>query len=290
MTPYDIPFCLIMSHRGNNLINDKFHHKTMGNVTEDLLKLLDIYTIDFNKNSIVANINKLNQCFLKNKSSCLLFKESLRYTKISEKNSSAVKLNFSFESPSLSQIEAIRCITEYLKDTAYYLSTTGLCSRILYNINHTNTNFYMQGSMGCVSSIALGLSLNTNKKVVILDGDGAFLMKMGNVATIAHYGNSNLVHILFKNNMYASTGGQPLCSVNFGKVASASNYKSVHFTRGYDIEKILSTLENFKGPHFIEVLVREDPSEKLLPDIDINPQNITRNFMSNVSHSCSFKN
>ena len=89
-----------------------------------------------------------------------------------------VKSDFSFENPSLNQIKIIRCITKYLKDTAYYLSTTGLCSRILYNANHTNNIFYMQGSMGCVSPIAVGLD---------------FLMKMGNVAIIAHYWNQNLV-------------------------------------------------------------------------------------------------
>ena len=38
--------------------------------------------------------------------------------------------------------------------------------------------------MGHTSSLALGFSLNNEKKVICLDGDGSLLMHMGSLTTI----------------------------------------------------------------------------------------------------------
>ena len=40
-------------------------------------------------------------------------------------------------------------------------------------------NFYTYGSMGLCSSIALGIAINTDEKVVSIDGDGSLLMNLG---------------------------------------------------------------------------------------------------------------
>ena len=62
-------------------------------------------------------------------------------------------------------------------DDELVLCNIGFPSRELYDIDDRNENFYMIGSMGLVSSIGLGLALaKPNKKIVIIDGDGSFLM------------------------------------------------------------------------------------------------------------------
>ncbi|MER6565178.1 phosphonopyruvate decarboxylase [Streptomyces sp. NPDC001093] len=109
----------------------------------------------------------------------------------------------------------------------YVLSTTGYLSRALYNRGDRARNFYMQGSMGHVSGIALGAALSRpTEKFVVLDGDGAVLMHMGTLATVGHHAPENLVHVIFDNGVYDSTGGQPTSSpaVRFDEVARATGY------------------------------------------------------------------
>ena len=66
----------------------------------------------------------------------------------------------------------------------------------------------MVGAMGGASPLALGVALNTPAKIVVLDGDGAALMKMGVFATIGTEQPSNLLHIVLDNGAHDSTGGQ----------------------------------------------------------------------------------
>ncbi|MCZ6743571.1 MAG: thiamine pyrophosphate-dependent enzyme, partial [Alphaproteobacteria bacterium] len=49
----------------------------------------------------------------------------------------------------------------------------------LFVIRDRPENFYMLGSMGLASSIGLGLAMSQDKKVVVLEGDGAVAMNMG---------------------------------------------------------------------------------------------------------------
>ncbi|MBT2363962.1 phosphonopyruvate decarboxylase [Streptomyces sp. ISL-10] len=112
----------------------------------------------------------------------------------------------------------------------HLLATTGYLSRALYNRGDRARNFYMQGSMGHASAIALGAALSRPaERFVVLDGDGAALMHMGAFATIGHHAPANLVHIVFDNGAYESTGGQPTSSpaVRFDEVARGTGYRYV---------------------------------------------------------------
>lgn len=71
-------------------------------------------------------------------------------------------------------------------------------------------NFYMWNSMGMASSIGLGLAMaRPDKKVIVLDGDGAILMNLNSMTTAASKSPSNLAHIIWDNGQYQITGGQP---------------------------------------------------------------------------------
>jgi thiamine pyrophosphate-dependent acetolactate synthase large subunit-like protein len=60
------------------------------------------------------------------------------------------------------------------------------------------------------SSIGLGLAMaRPDKKVIVLDGDGAILMNLNSLTTAASKSPSNLVHIIWDNGQYQITGGQP---------------------------------------------------------------------------------
>jgi phosphonopyruvate decarboxylase len=81
--------------------------------------------------------------------------------------------------------------------------------------------------MGGASAMALGVALNSDKQVVVLDGDGALLMKLGNLATIGALRPANLLHIVLDNGVHDSTGGQATvsASVDAASVALACGYR-----------------------------------------------------------------
>tara|TARA_Y100001938_G_C7872043_1_gene320788 strand:+ start:17 stop:484 length:468 start_codon:yes stop_codon:yes gene_type:complete len=112
----------------------------------------------------------------------------------------------------LSRNKAISQIFEAHGNDAVYITNTGYISRAVYNQYPDNKNiFYMQGSMGLAPCIGLGLALNTNKKVVVLSGDAAFLMHMGITHTIAEQKLNNLFVYILDNGCHESVGGYP-CS------------------------------------------------------------------------------
>lgn len=107
------------------------------------------------------------------------------------------------------------------------LAATGFAGRELYEIGDQARNFYMVGSMGCAGSLGLGLALaRPERPVLVIDGDGAALMRMGALATNGYYSPPNLLHILLDNGCHESTGGQATVSPNvqWSAVASACGY------------------------------------------------------------------
>ena len=68
----------------------------------------------------------------------------------------------------------------------------------------------------------------TTGRLKLIDGDGAALMKMGTLATIAAYAPQNLVHLILDNGVHDSTGGQATVSpgVSFAAAAQACGYRT----------------------------------------------------------------
>ncbi|MBT8073979.1 MAG: phosphonopyruvate decarboxylase [Xanthomonadales bacterium] len=115
-------------------------------------------------------------------------------------------------------------------DETVLIASTGFCGRELYAIADRPNQLYMVGSMGCASSLALGLaSVRPDRKIIVVDGDGAALMRMGNMATAGAYGGRNFYHLLLDNHVHESTGGQATVSpaVDFASIARACGYQSV---------------------------------------------------------------
>lgn len=110
------------------------------------------------------------------------------------------------------------------------VATTGYTGRELYALDDRANQIYMVGSMGCASSFGLGLALACpDRRVVVLDGDGAALMRLGALATLGFERPANLVHVLLDNGVHESTGGQTTVSrsIDFSAIAAACGYPRV---------------------------------------------------------------
>src|SRR6202166_3898437 len=83
-------------------------------------------------------------------------------------------------------------------------------------------------AMGGHAGFALGLALaQPNRKVVLFDSEGDILMSLGMLTTIAEQAPANFYHFLLDNEVYATTGGQPVPNaknVKYDRLALAAGY------------------------------------------------------------------
>jgi len=140
--------------------------------------------------------------------------------------------------PELTRFQVLETIAPYLKGKVV-VCNLGIPSKELFFIKHQPSNFYMLGSMGMATPIGLGLSLATDKEVVVIDGDGSLLMSPGVLATAAHFSPGNLTIIAIDNGAYGSTGSQPTFTAScvdlslvakgfgIGKVVKAASRKEL---------------------------------------------------------------
>ena len=76
--------------------------------------------------------------------------------------------------------KAVATFCELLGPGELVVSANGAISRELYAAGDREGNFYMLGSMGQASSIALGVVLSQpGRRVIALDGDGSLIMNLG---------------------------------------------------------------------------------------------------------------
>lgn len=163
----------------------------------------------------------------------------------------------------LTRDRAIDAVLEAVDRTAVVIGSTGLIGRTLSNrANPSSRAFAMVGSMGCLPSLALGVSYaSPEAEVFALDGDGALLMRLESMATTALYGGQNLTHIVLNNGVHASTGAQPTQAANLDLSAVAQTLGYEDCTRictREDLTVELSSTRPRSRPRFIEVVIDVD--------------------------------
>jgi phosphonopyruvate decarboxylase len=182
-----------------------------------------------------------------------------------------------------SRTEILEAVQAAAQPGDVLIATTGYTGRELYALDDRPSQFYMVGSMGCAVSLGLGLALaQPKRRIIVLDGDGAALMRMGALATVGHEGPPNLLHILLDNGMHESTGGQATVSrlIDFPAIAAASGYGA---SRQIGSPEALAAeiRDTTPGLRFVHVPVRPGVADKL-PRPDAPPAAMAarlRNFL-----------
>lgn len=108
---------------------------------------------------------------------------------------------------------------------AAVVSNLGVASYVLASVSDPDRprNFYQWGSMGVTTAVGLGLALSTDDPVTVLDGDGSLLMSLGVLSTVARYAPDNLTIVVWKNDVYGTTGDQPLQATHIDFAGVAKN-------------------------------------------------------------------
>lgn len=180
------------------------------------------------------------------------------------------------------RFELLQKLLPLLKDELI-ISNIGFPSQELYSLKDSQRHFYMLGSMGLASSIGLGLSLGTDRRVLVIDGDGSVLMNLGTLSTIANFGPANYILLIVDNGAYGSTGDQPTHTsgkTDLAAMARGAGVSSVIEVGAGEIAGALEHVRQNDGPHI--VVVRVAPGSPALEPIPLSPGYIRHRFMSEI--------
>jgi phosphonopyruvate decarboxylase len=283
---YGVPVLLLISWRAKPGYPDEPQHRRMGENMPALLETLGVPFALFDKDRL-GDI--LSQDFKAARAKGQSFALLMQRGDIDEYPDQPNGLQSEVENE-LTRWDAIVAVTEFFGRNAVYFSTTGKTSRELYLLRDEtggdhSLDFLNVGGMGFVSSLALGFSLHSEKRVVVLDGDGSVLMHMGALATIGHYNPPNLLHFILDNNAHDSVGGSKTVSetVDFELLGKAAGYKrSARVNSRSSLQDELGMLETHEGPALILVKIRKGSRENL-PRPSISPLERKNLFLNKLA-------
>jgi phosphonopyruvate decarboxylase len=253
--PFRLPVLGFVSLRGEEGLGDEPQHELMGPITTDMLEVMKIpwEFLTPDKSRLESQLAQALDVYLSGRSFFFVVKKGIledlslkqNSSGLLAKNESLVRLG---NQARHSRNEVLLQISEALGSEWLVIATTGHTGRELYEVDDRLNQIYMVGSMGCASSMGLGLARSQpQKKVLVIDGDGALLMRMGNLATLGAYSPKNLFHLCLDNGIHASTGGQATvsCGIDIAGVAAACGYTRVLQTS--DVENLVNSLIEFNG-------------------------------------------
>lgn len=253
---YSLPMLLIIGWRGEPGVKDEPQHVKQGRISPALLEVLEIpYAVLGPESDLQVELDRLwDQMTAGSRPVALL----VRAGTFSPAKSAAPTRE---STPTLAREAAIETLLELLDPSDLIVSTTGKTSRELFELRKKRgeapADFLTVGSMGHASSIALGAALaRPDRRLVVLDGDGALLMHLGALALSGSLRPPNLIEVLLNNYCHESVGGQPTCSLglDFASIAGGCGFRST--ARAGSTEEIRRAWAAFaalSGPHFLEI-------------------------------------
>lgn len=275
---YSIPMVLLVGWRGEPGVKDEPQHVKQGKVTISLFETLGIPTeiLPDDEFAALGMTRKLvERAKIESRPVALIVRKGL-----------FAECKLQNRKPDISDLkreDAIEAILKTLPDDAVVVSTTGMISREVYETRERlgqghERDFLTVGSMGHAIMIALGIAkAQSERKVVCIDGDGASLMHMGNMAIAGKSSCGNLLHVVLNNAAHDSVGGQPTVGndIDLMEVAEAVGYEVCypameHLWRATDRDRLIDLMrqidhfgEHGNLPRFMEIKVAKGARKDL---------------------------
>ncbi len=296
--PFRVPTLLITTWRGQPGVKDEPQHELMGQITHSLLETMRIPWLPFpaSEGELSEVLDRADESMrARSLPFALVMSQdtvadcALRPTRSGIRVETEISRDqMASGRPEMIRTEALQALLETLRGDEAILATTGKTGRELFTVADRPNQLYVVGGMGTASAIGLGVSLCLpTQPVVVIDGDGAALMKMGNLATIGYQAPSNFLHILLDNESHDSTGGQRTVSgvVRFEQAAAAANYRNAWTVDSRDgFVDAIQALLDVPGPSLIHVRIRPGSPEKLGRPT-VAPHEVKERFMAFLKSS-----
>ena len=254
---YAIPCIFVIGWRGEPGIHDEPQHIYQGQITCDLLDLMDIKNFVIGEDTTAEELKSVMDEYkgILNSGKSVAF--------VIRKNALVYDEKVVYENDNdMIREEIIEHIVNVTGEDPI-VSTTGKASRELFEIREARSqghqyDFLTVGSMGHTSSIALGVAINKpDEKIWCIDGDGSALMHMGSLAVVGNVKPNNLVHIVINNSAHETVGGMPTVAstMNLVNIAKSCGYSyAVSVDNFDDLDKELELAKSRNELSFIEIL------------------------------------
>ncbi len=291
--PFGIPTLLIVTWRGQPGRPDEPQHAVMGAITHRLLETMDIPWRPFPTDSdrIDAVLAEATALMAERQLPVALVMSdgSVSGEELTNRGGAApagARAQGAFTrggADRMTRSEAMGILLEELSGDEAVIATTGKTGRELFTIADRENHLYVVGGMGTASAIGFGIARALPvQPVVVLDGDGAALMKLGSLATIGFHQPSNLLHVVLDNECHDSTGGQQTVSgsVRFAAVAAAVNYRNAIETDDPgEFRRRVRDLRGQPGPSLLHAKIRPG-SPARLGRPTVSPREVRDRFMA----------
>lgn len=227
---YGLPMLMVIGWRGEPGVKDEPQHVTQGRLNNPMLETMEIeYQVldpEAWQGQVAWAVERMGET---NKPVALVVRKG-----IFEKYAASERVT----DLSLTREQALEAIIENIDPADFIVSTTGKTSREVFEIRERrgeghSQDFLTVGGMGHASSIAMGMSLGTDRRVYTVDGDGAFLMHMGAIAVAAQQAPDNFRYVMINNGAHESVGGQPTVGfdIDIPAILKGSGFDSVETVR-----------------------------------------------------------
>jgi len=271
--PFRIPTLLVATWRGQPGLADEPQHEVMGQITHDLIRLMGLGLEDapntqaalgpaFDRAAGAMDATGLPFAWVLKKGDIA---DGLLDQPATVARPTGLRDRFERAGERPRREQALERALDLVDPRAAVIATTGKCGRELFTLADRPQHLYQVGSMGGASAMGLGVALNVERPVVVLDGDGAALMKLGNLATIGAQAPGNLIHVVLDNGAHDSTGGQQT-------VSASVDFAAVALDCGYAYAASCDELEGFerawraaaaRGPALIHLRIAPGSMERL---------------------------
>lgn len=289
-TPFEIPTLMIVTWRGQPGLKDEPQHALMGEITAALLETMRIEHAPFPQTeeaiegALATAVNAMSTRRLP--FAFIMEKGAVSNSGLDQPapraHQASRHADLTTSGPRPSRFDVLRRLQALVPKEAALVATTGKAGRELFTLDDRAQQLYQVGAMGCASGMALGVALNSSRPTIVIDGDGAALMKMGTLATIGAQAPTNFVHLLLDNGVHDSTGGQATVSdnVSFAGVAAACGYPATYTCDDLEgFEKACRAALESSGPTMIEMKIAPG-SVKELGRPTVKPPEVARRFQA----------
>ncbi len=253
---YGIPCVFIVGWRGEPGIKDEPQHIYQGEVTVKLLEDMDIATFIIGKETTAEELDAKMTEFK------ALLAKGKQVAFVVRKGALEFDGKVKYENDNKMMREEIIEHIATVSGEDIVVSTTGKASRELFEIRERRgqthgSDFLTVGSMGHSSSIALAIAKEKpDRKIWIIDGDGAVLMHMGAMALLGANAPRNVVHVVINNGAHETVGGMPTVAekIDLCKIAEGCGYPSAVSVDNFEaLDNMLNEAKNAEKLTFIEV-------------------------------------
>lgn len=179
--------------------------------------------------------------------------------------------------PTMTRLDAIAAVMAEVDDEDIVVSNIGVPSKEAFASRDRPLNFYMLGSYTQATPIGLGMALSSDRRVIVLDGDGS-LLGSSILPVLSSVAPGNLTVVCLDNGTFGSTGNQvnqAYSDVDLATVAMAYGIQDVRTV--YDGEGITSSLNRVHRMSFVHVMIV--PFNSPSPNIPYPAPEIRDRFM-----------